>query len=866
MKSFVKLETKNNIIFPNYLYFLPPPPQFCACFPSQSAAAMVLPKTPSPIPLPSSSLLLFLFFLALQTPLSFSADTISASSSISGDRQLTSEGGNFVLGFFSPPNSTKYYIGIWYKKDSQQTSVWVANREIPVSDKTKSELRLSNDGNLVLLNESKAQIWSTNANISTNSTVAVLQDTGNLVLADGSNSSRILWQSIDHPTDTWLPGGKLGLNKVTKQNQRLISWKSSADPAPGIFSVELDPNGTSQYFIQWNKSVSYWTSGTWNGHVFSGVPEMIESHEDDFTYVNNRDESYFTYVDSDSAISRFIMDPSGRIQQLMWADGSQEWILFWSRPRKQCEVYSLCGPFGSCSEIGLPFCKCVKGFVPRNQTDWYLQDRTGGCVRSTPLQCSSNSSANVEKDKFYPMDGIRLPKNPQNQPDVASAEDCASTCLSNCSCTAYSFGAGCSVWYGDLINLQEQYNGSDAGILYLRLAASELRDSTSKKRTVTGAVACVVAGLVVCVVIIWVLNWIRWKRQMIHAVQEVGRTLVPFRFSDLQHFTKNFSENLGGGGFGSVFKGFLPDSTAIAVKKLEGLRLHGEKQFRAEVSTIGTVQHVNLVRLLGFCSEGTRRLLVYEFMPKGSLDAQLFQNNSMVLDWNKRYQIALGIARGLAYLHEKCRDCIIHFDIKPENILLDASFVPKVADFGLAKLLGRDFSRVLTTMRGTIGYLAPEWLTGAAITAKADVYSYGMMLFEIISGRRNLEQTEEGKPTFFPTLAANRLVQGDVQSLVDHRLGDHVNIEELERACKIAYWCIQDDESARPTMGQVVQILEGFLEINMPPIPRSLQILVESSENINFFSDLSSNQSSQTRSTTSTGSQVKCTASRSCNE
>nr|XP_019706565.1 G-type lectin S-receptor-like serine/threonine-protein kinase At2g19130 [Elaeis guineensis] len=755
------------------------------------------------------------------------------------------------------PSLRQYYIAIWYKKVSQPTSVWVANRETPVSDPTKSELKLSEDGNLVLLNESKAQIWSTSASISTNSTVAVLQDTGNLVLAEGSNSSRILWQSFDHPTNTWLPGGKLGLNKVTKQNQRLISWKSSADPAPGIFSLELDPNGSSQYFIQWNKSVSYWTSGTWNGRIFSGVPEMNENYLNyDFTYVNNTDESYFTYysVKSDSVISRFIMDLSGQIKQLTWMENSQEWILFWSQPRAQCEVHSLCGPFGSCNENGLPFCRCVKGFAARNETEWDLEDRTGGCVRNTPLQCSSNSSVHVEKDKFYEMESMRWPLNPQNV-DVGSLEDCESACLNNCSCTAYSFGGGCSVWYRDLINLQGQYNGPKGGTLYLRLAASELPDPTSKKRTVSGDVAGVVAGLFVCVVIVWVGIWRRRKRRMIRAAKAVGRTLVPFRYSDLQHFTKNFSEKLGGGGFGSVFKGFLPDSTAIAVKKLEGLCLHGEKQFRAEVSTIGTVQHINLVHLLGFCSEGTRRLLVYEFMPKGSLDAQLFHNNSMVLDWNKRYQIALGIARGLAYLHEKCRDCIIHCDIKPENILLDAAFVPKVADFGLAKLLGRDFSRVLTTTRGTIGYLAPEWITGVAITAKADVYSYGMMLFEIISGRRNLEQTEEGKATYFPTLAANRLMQGDVQGLVDHRLGDDVNIEELETACKIACWCVQDDESSRPTMGHVVQILEGFHEINVPPIPRSLQILVEGLENINFSSDMPI--------TTSTVSQVRSAAPRS---
>jgi len=222
-------------------------------------------------------------------------------------------------------------------------------------------------------------------------------------------------------------------------------------------------------------------------------------------------------------------------------------------------------------------------------------------------------------------------------------------------------------------------------------------------------------------------------------------SLVAFAYKDLQTATKNFSEKLGGGGFGSVFKGVLPNSSLIAVKKLESWS-QGEKQFRTEVSTIGNIQHVNLVRLLGFCSEGTSRLLVYDFMPNGSLDSHLFtEKDSDFLDWKTRYQNSMGTARGLAYLHEKCRDCIIHCDIKPENILLDAEFFPKVSDFGLAKLVGREFSRVLTTMRGTRGYLAPEWISGVAITAKAVGSSYGMMLFEFVSGGgtpRNLKMVK----------------------------------------------------------------------------------------------------------------------------
>ena len=206
------------------------------------------------------------------------------------------------------------------------------------------------------------------------------------------------------------------------------------------------------------------------------------------------------------------------------------------------------------------------------------------------------------------------------------------------------------------------------------------------------------------------------------------------------------------------------------------------------------------------------------------------------MSWKIRYQIAAGIAKGLAYLHEECRDCIIHCDIKPQNILLDASFVPKVADFGFAKLLGRDFSRVLTSMRGTVGYLAPEWISGEAITTKADVFSYGMVLFEIISGRRNLEHRETSMETYFPMLVARKLLEGELQGLLTEGLINGVNERELERACKVACWCVQGNESSRPTMGEIVKILEGVIDVDMPSVPRYLEVLAEGSNNVKFFS------------------------------
>ncbi|KAJ3708470.1 hypothetical protein LUZ61_012175 [Rhynchospora tenuis] len=312
---------------------------------------------------------------------------------------------------------------------------------------------------------------------------------------------------------------------------------------------------------------------------------------------------------------------------------------------------------------------------------------------------------------------------------------------------------------------------------------------------------------------------------------------VTFTYGDLKRMTNNFSERLGRGGFGSVFKGTLLNSRSVAVKSLEVILQLGEKQFRNEVSTIGIVQHVNLVRLRGLCCEKKKRLLVYDYMENGSLDKQLFGRSLTVLNWNNRYQIALGAARGLAYLHESCRDCIIHCDVKPENILLDELFVPKVADFGMAKLVGREFSRVLTTVRGTVGYLAPEWLSGVAISVKVDVYSYGMVLLKLVSGRRNSEQLEGGHVDYFPLLAAIKLHEGNVFSLLDHRLNGDVKLEEVERVCKVACWCIQNEEHNRPTMGQVLQIFEGILEVGIPPIPRSLKALTEDTTSLIFFGE-----------------------------
>lgn len=821
-----------------------------------------------------------LSLLVLCSPRSNAAasNAIYAGESLSGDDTITSAGGMFELGFFRPGNSSNYYVGIWFVNVPQPNVVWVANRDTPLPDKSSTKIAILN-GNLVLLpsNSSESPVWSTNLDPPesiSNTTVAVLLDSGNLVLRDNLNSSQTIWESFDHQTDTWLPGSKLGYNKRTNRSQLLTSWKNLNDPAAGMFSLEHDPLGSPQYLSVWNGSRQYWTSGLWtDDKYFYKVPEMRTNYRDNkiqfnFSYVTNENESYFTYAIGNSSIkSRFIMDLSGQVKQQSWLEDIQQWYQFWSQPQRQCTVYALCGPFGVCNENEENFCSCLPGFSPTSLMDWNSRGWSGGCKRNANLQCG-NTSANAsssgesqnekERDKFLPQPNMKLPESPQ----VLSAQsngDCESACLNNCSCSAYSYEStnGCSIWTDQLLDLQQLSQEDTSGkTLYIRLAASfefpgegssskEGEGSSGKGRVIGVAVGS--AGGALALLGLLLVSMLRWRR-LFQLGNAMEGSLLRFRYRDMQAATKSFSEKLGGGGFGSVFKGTLPNSTVIAVKKLEG-EGQGEKQFRAEVSTIGTIQHVNLVRLRGFCSEGDQRLLVYDYMPNGSLNAHIFSDcGSRVLDWKTRYQVALGTARGLVYLHEKCRDCIVHCDIKPENILLDSDFCPKVADFGLAKLIGRDFSRVLTTVRGTRGYLAPEWISGLAITAKADVYSYGMMLFEFISGRRNAELDNEKVAKYFPSWAAKQVLEGgNVLSLLDSRLEGNADAEEITRVLRLACWCIQDEESNRPSMSQVVQVLEGVLDVEQQPMPRSLQTFVREGDGIVFFAEFSTNQSSQIR-------------------
>jgi serine/threonine protein kinase len=320
----------------------------------------------------------------------------------------------------------------------------------------------------------------------------------------------------------------------------------------------------------------------------------------------------------------------------------------------------------------------------------------------------------------------------------------------------------------------------------------------------------------VALVIVAVLVVLRRKRVEPSEDEDIIDQLpgLPTRFSflELKSATGDFSKVIGKGGSGSVFEGHICDKQ-VAVKKLDSIN-QGTKEFLAEVQTIGSINHIHLVRLIGFCVEKSHRLLVYEYMPNGSLDKWIFRKHQTTpLDWKTRLRVITDVAKGLAYLHSDCRQTIAHLDIKPQNILLDEQFAAKVADFGLAKLIDHEQSSVMTRLRGTPGYLAPEWLT-SVINEKVDVYSFGIVIMEILCGRSNLDYSQPEESLHLVSVLQDKAKTDQQMDLIDPRSTDmQYHLEEVSRMMNLAMWCLQVDSRRRPSMTEAVKILDGAMDV-----------------------------------------------------
>ncbi|CAJ2670178.1 unnamed protein product [Trifolium pratense] len=787
-----------------------------------------------------------LFFYFLQVCISI--DTITSSQFIKDPDTLLSKDSNYALGFFSPENSTNRYVGIWWK--SKSTNIWVANRNQPLND-SNGIVTISEDGNLVVLNGQKQVMWSSNVSSIASNTTSKFSDNGNLVLLE-STTGNILWQSIQQPSDTLLPGMKLSINKRTGKSVKLKSWKSPSDPSDGSFSSSIvERRNILEVFI-WNETRPYWRSGPWNGGVFTGIDTMVAAYYNGFQGGDDGEGNiniYYTIPDG-KVFLFYNLNSQGILDEKSWDEEKKEVQVTWTSRKSECDVYGICGAFARCSSLSTPICSCLKGFEPLSIQEWNRNNWTGGCVRRTPLQCERviNKTTTTKKDGFLKLHAVKVPDFGEGlavTPDI-----CRSLCLENCSCTAYSndAGIGCMSWTGNLIDIEQlQIGGLD---LYFRVSHAELDSGGNKTIIITISVIIGTLAISICAYIMWRKNsaklWHSIKSTRItnnnafrlfykggtsevHTCDNVNgelsqvklHELLLFDFEKLATATNNFhlSNKLGQGGFGPVYKGKLQDGQEIAVKRLSRASGQGLEEFTNEVVVLCKLQHRNLVRLLGCCVDGDEKMLMYEYMPNKSLDAFIFDpSKNKLLDWGTRYKIIDGIARGLLYLHRDSRLRIIHRDLKVSNILLDDELNPKISDFGMARIFGgREDHANTNRVVGTYGYMSPEYAMQGHFSEKSDVFSFGVLILEIITGRRNSSCCDNEHALTLLGFVWIQWKEDNVLSFIEPEIYDHSHHKNILRCIHIGLLCVQESAVDRPTMATVISMLNSEVASLPPP-------------------------------------------------
>ncbi|GLT51477.1 hypothetical protein SLA2020_248840 [Shorea laevis] len=772
----------------------------------------------------------FLIFLKTSTAI----DSISPSEPLPDGKTIISNDGSFELGFFRPGSSGNRYLGIWYKNIPVCTVVWVANRVNPIND-SSGMLMVTTTGDVQLLSQNITVVWSANSTKAAQNPKLRLLDSGNLVLIDGSDDSgAYLWQSFDYPSDTLLPEMKLGWDLRTGLNRRLLAWKSSDDPSPGDLTLEIERQGNPEAVLLKGSEV-YYRFGPWNGIRFSGAPSLGPDNQvygDEF--VSNEEEVYYMFfLKNKSLLSRVALNQTDNTRRrYIWDEETRTWKLFTLLPNDYCDRYGLCGAYGNCDSTQAPACQCLKGFKPKSPDGWSSGDWSQGCVRNKPLNCQAG-------DVFKKFRSLKLPNATHSWVNkTMSLKECKDKCTQNCSCMAYTSanisgrGSGCAIWFGDLVDMRQFQ--SDEQDLFIRMSASESGSKRNKtKLKIALLTATPLAALLVMLILCYYLcknrgsSEERIKEKKENDIKNEGQDedmeLPVFQLATISHATDNFSlsNKLGQGGFGPVYKGKLVDAQEIAVKRLSSRSRQGVNEFKNEVKLIAKLQHRNLVRLLGCCIEGEEKMLVYEYMPNGSLDSFIFdQTRGKELDWSKRFRIICGIARGLLYLHQDSRLRIIHRDLKASNVLLDEEMNPKISDFGTAKSFGGEQTEGSTnTVIGTYGYMAPEYVIGGLFSIKSDVFSFGVLLLEIISGIQN-------RGFFQPQHSLNLIghawklwKEGNPLELAAESLGECFTLSEVIRCIHISLLCLQQDPEDRPPMSSVVMMLGSEIKLPQPKQP-----------------------------------------------
>ncbi|XP_022937630.1 G-type lectin S-receptor-like serine/threonine-protein kinase LECRK3 [Cucurbita moschata] len=752
----------------------------------------------------------------------------------------SSPSGHFAFGFLQFGNHG-FLLAIWFNKIPERTVVWSANRNELVPH--GSTVQLTSPGQLLLKNSRTGnQVWSANSPSDNRTLVsyAAMLDTGNFVLA--SNDSQILWQSFDEPTDTILP------SQIMNQKS-LIASQSATNFSEGRFQFSMQSDGNlvlnTRIAPLGALGTAYWASDTVNSG-FQLVFNLSGS-----VYISAKNGTIISNLTSSSSYSnegfyhRAILDYDGVFSQYVYPKSEnatpegKSWIsLSDFIPSNICDRIvgglgsGVCGYNSYCEtdENHRPCCKCPQGY---RRVD--PKDEMKGCSPNFVPQTCEDSDLEANKFDFSVIDNADWPKIDYMGYSGEDEDWCRTACLNDCFCAAVISESG-NCWMKKFPlsfgRVNRDYNGKSL-IKYRKdnssLIATDLVMKYKDKTFVViglaliGGSGCLIfMFLLVSFPIVCRKSKNGYRSLVISGKLPVlGMNLRSFSYEELNKATNGFKEKLGSGAFATVYKGIVDsmDNGLVAVKLLDNTVKEADQEFKAEVGAIARTNHKNLVRLLGFCNEQLHRLLVYEFMPNGSLADFLYGPPS---NWNKRIHLAIGTARGLNYLHEECKTQIIHCDIKPQNILIDDTFSARIADFGLAKLLKKDQTRTVTAIRGTKGYVAPEWFRNLPITVKVDVYSFGIVLLEIVCCRRSFEMKAEAEDEMvLADWAYDCLISRKVERLVRKDEEAKKDMKMVEKLVTVAIWCIQEEPSFRPSMKKVLQMLEGVVEVPAPPHPSS---------------------------------------------
>ncbi|CAJ1925536.1 unnamed protein product [Sphenostylis stenocarpa] len=745
---------------------------------------------------------------AIQSNTSIAAGTNSTWKSPSGD---------FEFGFHALRNRL-FLVGIWFGRIQERTLVWYITP--PVGQ--NSQIQFTSAGQLLVVypNGTTARTIYDGGNGGA-ATSANMQDDGNFVL-NNTNLGPV-WQSFNNLTDTILPGQTLQTNQTLHSK-----GKGPSNYSMGSFMLQMQQDGNLVLkAYQWSDPAYWFTSTAETSNVTlvynatTALMYLVSGTRNIYSLTNTTPTPVEDYY------HRATIDENGNFQQYAYnkRNGSG-WSRVWRAVEDPCRVNVVCGVYGLCTSPDNESvkCECIPGYIPLDH-----QDVSQGC--HPPADINYCAETNFELQVFddtdfqFNTDFFRLAS--------VDLESCKKAVIDDCNIVAATYSPSTSTCVKKRLPLLNARNSSSSKGMKALLKVSGTSKVPKKKifnvkvflkvlLAVTATLACFFGALVV--------YYHPFARRLTRRKKHLNATAIginfrEFTFQELHEATDGFTRILGKGASGKVYRGALIIDGAeigIKVKKLEKKIEKSEREFMTELKIIGRTHHRNLVRLLGFCIESSHRILVYEMMSNGALSGFLFGEGDRP-HWGQRIEMALGVARGLLYLHEECNTQIIHCDIKPENVLLDAEYTAKIADFGLSKLLKKDQTRTSTNLRGTMGYMAPEWLRSAPVTAKVDIYSFGVMLLEIICCRRHVVVCQDGKDSEDDDLVLSNwvlrcAVSRKLELVVRHDLEVLNDFKKFEEMALVGIWCVHPNPSLRPSMKHVMQMLDGTVEVGVPPL------------------------------------------------